>query len=812
MAPKNNNQNKPPLPTFSASSTSSSPNSKYIVDEVAVEKKRRIGNTKMPPATISTRANRQALTERNGGGDLPPSTGPPSTTGSDCGVIEFTKESVEALLSERLKIKNKFNYKEKCDQMSDYIKRLKDCMKWFQQLERDYVSEHEKLNNLLEAAEKKCSEMEELMKAKEEELNSIIMELRRNYEASQEKFAKEQSDKLEAMDSLTREKEARLALERLQASLSEDHKRAQEDIASSSQKIQSLNDMYKRLQEYNTSLQQYNSKLQSELASTNETLKRVEKEKAFVVENLSTLRGHYTSLQEQLTSSRTSQEEAVRQKEALTNEVGCLRSDMQQVRDDRDRQLLQVQALTAELTKCQELVGQSSADLDSLTVKSNELEERCLSQSEQIRRLLEKLAFAEKKSVMSDMSAMETRTEFEEQKKFILELQSRLSEAEMKLVEGEKLRKKLHNTILELKGNIRVFCRVRPLLSDDAGAPEMKVISFPTAMESLGRGIDLCQNGQKHSFTFDKVFMPDASQEDVFVEISQLVQSALDGYKVCIFAYGQTGSGKTYTMMGKPGNSDQKGLIPRTLEQVFETKQILQAQGWRYEMQVSMLEIYNETIRDLLSPNRSGFDTSRMDNGGKQYAIKHDANGNTHVSDLTIVDVCSSREVSYLLERAAQSRSVGKTQMNEQSSRSHFVFTLRILGINESTEQQVQGVLNLIDLAGSERLSKSGSTGDRLKETQAINKSLSSLSDVIFALAKKEEHVPFRNSKLTYLLQPCLGGDSKTLMFVNISPDPTSTGESLCSLRFAARVNACEIGIPRRQASMRSIDSRLSIG
>ncbi|XP_059664811.1 kinesin-like protein KIN-14N isoform X2 [Cornus florida] len=756
---------------------------------------------------------RQAFSVVNGGGvgggggqDLA------SNASSECGGIEFTKEDVEALLNEKMKAKNKFNLKEKCDQMMEYIRRLRLCIKWFQELEGNYLSEQQKLRNLLELAERKCADMEMLIKAKEDELNSIIMELRKNYASLQEKFTKEELDKLAAIDSLTREKEARAAAEKLQASLSEELVRTQRENTNAMQKIASLNDMYKRLQEYNTSLQQYNSKLQSELATTNETLKRVEKEKAAVVENLSSLRGHYNSLQDQLCSSRASQDQAMKQNEALVTEVGCLRGDLQLVRDDRDRQLLQVETLTAEVVKYKESTGRYFAELDSLAIKSNDLEARCLSQSNLIKTLQGQLAIAEKKLQMSDMSALATRTEFEEQKNIILDLQGRLTDAELKIIEGEKQRKKLHNTILELKGNIRVFCRVRPLLPDDSAGMEAKVFSYPTTTEALGRAIDLMQNGQKHSFTFDKVFMPDALQEDVFVEISQLVQSALDGYKVCIFAYGQTGSGKTYTMMGRPGSPDQKGLIPRSLEQIFQTMQSLQPQGWKYEMQVSMLEIYNETIRDLLSTNRS--DVSRTENGvvGKQFAIKHDANGNTHVSDLTIVDVHSSKEVSFLLDQAAQSRSVGRTQMNEQSSRSHFVFTLRISGVNESTEQQVQGVLNLIDLAGSERLSKSGSTGDRLKETQAINKSLSSLSDVIFALAKKEDHVPFRNSKLTYLLQPCLGGDSKTLMFVNISPDPSSVGESLCSLRFAARVNACEIGIPRRQTNMRSSDSRLSCG
>ncbi|GJV29282.1 kinesin-like protein KIN-14C [Tanacetum coccineum] len=304
----------------------------------------------------------------------------------------------------------------------------------------------------------------------------------------------------------------------------------------------------------------------------------------------------------------------------------------------------------------------------------------------------------------------------------------------------------------ELKGNIRVFCRVRPLLRVDGPGAE-PTVTVSTSAELAGRRIDLIKCGQKVSFYFYNVFAHDASQQDVFQEISQLVQSALDGYKVSIFTYGQTGSGKTYTMMGRPEAPLQKGMIPRSLEQVFQKSEALADQGWKYKMQASMLEIYNEKIQDLLANKRNA--------GAKQYNIKH-AEGNTYVSHLTIVDVCSIGQVSNLLQKAAHRRSVGRTNMNEESSRSHFVFILRIVGINESTEQQVQGVLNFIDLAGSERLSRSGATGERLKETQYINKSLSSLTDVLFALkdSKIGDHIPFRNSKLTYLLQPCLGGDS----------------------------------------------------
>ncbi|KAL3002569.1 hypothetical protein AAZX31_08G060900 [Glycine max] len=664
-------------------------------------------------------------------------------------VVDFTKDEVEALLNEKKK-GNTYDNKKKIEQMMDLIKRLKLCVRWFKRIEEGYMQEKEKLQSELEAAEKKCTDTGTEMKSKIEELEETVSDLRKTISSLEERIVKEESDKLEAINSYGKEKEARTEAEKVRDEKSAELEKVRDEKSVAVKKAISNEDLYKRSQEYNMSLQQYNSRLQSDLETVNEAHKRLETEKATIVESLSNVRGHNKALQDQLVSLKVSQDEAIKQKEILANELKCLREELKQIRDDRDCQLGQVHALTGEIAKYKEYTGKTCTQLDTLMIKTNALEETCSSQKEQIH-ILQQQLFAEKEKFKNaDLSSLETRTMFEEQKRIIRELQDQLADKEFQVMEGEMLRKKLHNTILELKGNIRVFCRVRPLLPEDSTGTDMAV-SFPTSTEALDRGIDLVQSGQKYNFTFDKVFNHEASQQDVFIEISQLVQSALDGFKVCIFAYGQTGSGKTYTMMGKPDAPDLKGLIPRSLEQIFQISQSLKDQGWKYTMHVSIYEIYNETIRDLLSLNRSsGNDHTRMENSAptpsKQHTIKHE-------SDLATLEVCSVDEISSLLQQAAQSRSVGRTQMNEQSSRSHFVFKLRISGRNERTEKQVQGVLNLIDLAGSERLSRSGATGDRLKETQAINKSLSSLSDVIFALAKKEEHVPFRNSKLTHFLQ-----------------------------------------------------------
>jgi kinesin family member C1 len=195
------------------------------------------------------------------------------------------------------------------------------------------------------------------------------------------------------------------------------------------------------------------------------------------------------------------------------------------------------------------------------------------------------------------------------------------------------------------------------------------------------------------------------------------------------------------------GNGSMRGIIPRAIEQVGAYKTELESKGWIYEMEVSFVEIYNETIRDLLR-------TTSIEEDGK-HEIKRDNAGNVYISDVVLqkCDPNDSNQVDAIIETASRNRSVEKTAMNERSSRSHSVFTLYLRATNAAQGVSLRGTLSLVDLAGSERLDRSGATGSRLKETQAINKSLSSLVDVFTAISNKQQHIPFRNSKLTYLLQ-----------------------------------------------------------
>lgn len=366
---------------------------------------------------------------------------------------------------------------------------------------------------------------------------------------------------------------------------------------------------------------------------------------------------------------------------------------------------------------------------------------------------------------------------------------SLIEELRQRLYESEQKRRKLNNALQDLRGNIRVLVRCRPFLRADGENRESSIVC-----NRDGTSISFAKCDGK-VFAFDSVFNADTTQENVYSSISELVQSAIDGYRVCVFSYGQTGSGKTWTMSGDKSGS-QRGIIPRSVEQVIHQAITMRDQGWDTTVTASVVELYNEELRDLLSP-RTASSSSRNNDDDKEKLKISNLQGRVTVSGLTQVDIdCSTtsgglNQLDQLLETAKRARVTISTGMNEQSSRSHMLFMLEITCRHTDGTTVTRGGLRLVDLAGSERLDRTGTANDaaRLKETVNINKSLSCLADVFMALSNKQQHIPYRNSKLTMLLQDCMSGDGKALMIVNVSPTQASAQETLCSLRFAAQVS-----------------------
>lgn len=357
----------------------------------------------------------------------------------------------------------------------------------------------------------------------------------------------------------------------------------------------------------------------------------------------------------------------------------------------------------------------------------------------------------------------------------------------MELVNQETKRRKLHSQLQDLKGNIRVFCRIR------AVPGESKLIKFDLPDDDLNEdakqelsivkeNVGISNSSNSYRFQFDKIFSMNHENEYIFEEYSQLIQSCIDGANVCVFAYGQTGSGKTFTM-----SHPENGMIPLSIKKIFDDIKELDAQEqqWEYEISGKFIEIYNENIIDLLN--------SQLND---KHEIKHDdINCKTTLTNITTIPITSPSQANLILEQVNKRRSTAATKSNDKSSRSHSIFIIDIKGSNKATGLKTFGTLNLIDLAGSERINVSQVEGERLKETQAINKSLSAVGDVISSLNSNQgSHIPYRNSKLTYLLKHSLGGNSKTLMFVNISPLSANFNETINSLRFATKVNSTKLG------------------
>ena len=363
----------------------------------------------------------------------------------------------------------------------------------------------------------------------------------------------------------------------------------------------------------------------------------------------------------------------------------------------------------------------------------------------------------------------------------------------------------LKNTIpLSQYDNLKVSIRVRPPLprETEEGIPfrSIAIVSQDhksiSLAEYLGAELDEIERQreweekphlfQLHRFTFDSVFDLDSTQLDVYNQTAKpAVMSVLEGYNSTIFAYGQTGTGKTYTMEGFTYNNKDpaRGIIQRTIEDIFYFIESTSNENTKFIIRASYLQIYNENISDLLKPEK------------KNLQIREDKKKGIYVDNLSEWAVLSPIDLYALLKRGGSFRATASTYMNDVSSRSHAVFLITVEQmtkevINGETHTQIKvGKLNLVDLAGSERIRITGATGQQLEESKKINKSLSCLGNVINALTdqKGRIHIPYRDSKLTRLLEDSLGGNCKTTMIAMISPAHESFSESLSSLHFAQR-------------------------
>ena len=330
--------------------------------------------------------------------------------------------------------------------------------------------------------------------------------------------------------------------------------------------------------------------------------------------------------------------------------------------------------------------------------------------------------------------------------------------------------------------NIKVCLRIRPMSLQEKSRNDESCIETVSGEQLL-----LSHKNLRRSYTFNLVFGPESSQEDVFFNcsIDKLIDSALDGYSVTIFAYGQTGSGKTYTIMGRDDainekiltNNKYSGIMPKSINYIWSTVANRQQ---KFYIKVSFLEIYNEQINDLLNPNNSNLQ------------IRWDQKQGFFVEGLLVIECKKPQDIVEIILQGTKNRKKGSHDLNKDSSRSHSILTVYLISEYNSGGESYKkyGKISFVDLAGSERLKETHSKGGMVKETGNINKSLFVLGKVISSLTDKKstnQHIPYRDSKLTMLLMDSIGGTAKTLMIACVSPSSVYSDETMSTLNYASR-------------------------
>jgi kinesin family protein C1 len=646
--------------------------------------------------------------------------------------------------------------------------------------ERDESAQH--IAELSQAVVEKEGAIDELSKKLELASSSSEEQLR----ASEEREQELQAEYAETLATIA-EKDAEIEdlNERLGLANS-----ASEEIARASEEREQ--ELQAECTENLATIEDLSSKLALTETTTNEQLLQSQKNESALVAEVGELKALVEQVKEALS---TAESDAVSTKEQLAA------ATLAQETASTERQ----QAV-AQMQEAQTEAREATSLRKTAEIKEKALEEEIAGLQQQLRSANDEIKAVQARSaaklaaVISDSNSKLQRAK-EDLAQFRGSVSEQMRNYQRMSDEFEalhKIRRQLHNEVVELRGNNRVFCRIRPG-NDGAdvalAAQETRdCIDVNEIVQRLNR-----EEVRLTNYQFDRVFGPSVTQSNLFAEVAPLIQSAFDGYPVCIFAYGQTGSGKTHTMLGDP-EPENRGIMYRACEQLFASIESCEKAGWKYSVNIQIVEVYNEKLRDLL--NHATDSAQEL-----ELAARTDpTTGAVYVENLSTHSVSAAEDAVAMLQQALSSRCTKATNANPTSSRSHCIFTIKFRGERASTLDVSEGMMHFCDLAGSERLATSGSAEEPalLREAQNINKSLACLGNTISALVRGDSHVPYRDSRLTYLLSGSLGGNGKCLMMCNLGAERSHLQESLSSLRFAQKVSKVKKEQPCKACSARA--------
>ena len=599
------------------------------------------------------------------------------------------------------------------------------------------------------------------------------IESRKQQQAETDLILKETQNKLEA--SSTAYNEIQKAFESQQAINVSNDEKCDQLLKQLEQKEEANGVLINENEDLQNNISRIKADLESnksELASKLSQLERISEES-----NQNTV--NMLQKEAEITMLKTSNDE-------LRNELNKSLQEMIEYRESVNKCKRDTESITRQHEALQELLEQRSSQHKQYRTET----ESKLSEKEyEMKILASKLDIAEadiaKQKELVQAGGAIGSERVEELEKTIKMLEQTNNSLKSSWLSERQLARELQGQIHTLKGNMRVIARVRPMdelrfkkANMELSSQEIRITESKPSFNGSGRDTS-------YIYKFDRVFGANSTNAEICEETDYLVQSSLDGHNVCIFAYGQTGSGKTYTM------SNPDGVNSYALKKIMSAVEKSANPEYDYDYKVSMVcvEIHNEKIRDLLQPN--------CNERKEELQIKNDQVTNMpYLSGATSCSVEDMQQALKIMHLAVENRSVSATAANMQSSRSHLVFTIKIERTTKSQPNNVvRSLLNLVDLAGSERLTHSLATGDRLEETKSINTSLSALGGVINALIdpKKKHYIPYRSSKLTYLLQSSLSGSAKVMVVIALSPEASSLEVTKGSLRFADKASKARL-------------------